>query len=100
MKQVPAAEFQAIATKRFWLPNEVSRKRGWNTEDRREKRHHAATRAVQPESNEQNRWNRNHLECRSDFESGIQQFIVLRDGQESRACGEAIGKFGRRYFSP
>src|SRR6185295_15763329 len=35
----------------------------------------------------------------ADFESGIQQFIVIRDGQEQAKVPEKpIGKFGRPLF--
>ena len=35
----------------------------------------------------------------ADFESGIQQFIVLRDGRElARVPEKPIGKFGRPLF--
>ena len=35
----------------------------------------------------------------ADFESGIQQFIVMRDGQElARVPEKSIGKFGRPLF--
>src|SRR5262245_43214444 len=38
-------------------------------------------------------------DAEADFERGIQQFIVLRDGQEfARVPEKPIGKFGRPLF--
>src|SRR6185436_15856105 len=38
-------------------------------------------------------------DAEADFESGIQQFIVIRDGQElARVPEKPIGKFGRPLF--
>lgn len=38
-------------------------------------------------------------DCEADFESGLQQFIILRDGQEiAKVPEKPIGKFGRPLF--
>jgi len=40
-----------------------------------------------------------HWDAEADFESGIQQVIVLRDGQEvERIPDKPVGKFGRPLF--
>ena len=98
---VPAAEFKGNRNEAIWLPNEAVAK-AWMEYVKTG----AASDTTPPpvpfsvkalskgEQGTEITWN-----AEADFESGIQQFIVLRDGQElTRVPEKPVGKFGRPLF--
>jgi len=99
----PAAEFKGNENEAVWLPNEAVA-RAWTEYVKT-----GATSDTTPpptpfninvsskgEQGTEITWN-----AEADFESGIKQFILLRDGQELAEVPEKpIGKFGRPLFQP
>ena len=97
----PAAEFKGNENEAVWLPNEAVA-RAWTEYVKT-----GATSDTTPppapfdikvvskgDEGTEITWN-----AEADFESGIQQFILLRDGQElARVPEKPIGKFGRPLF--
>jgi len=96
----PAAEFIGNANEAIWLPNEAVAKawmeyvRTGATSDTTPPPAPFNVKALSKDQGTEITWN-----AEADFESGIQQFIVLRDGQEmGRVPEKPIGKFGRPLF--
>jgi hypothetical protein len=97
----PAAEFKGNANEAVWLPNEAVAK-AW-MEYVKSGTVSDATPPPAPfdikvspkgDRGTEITWNAN-----ADFESGIQQFIVLRDGGElAKVPEKPLGKFGRPLF--
>jgi hypothetical protein len=97
----PAAQFKGDPKEAVWLPNEAVAK-AWSeyvktgavsdtTPPPAPTDVHVASRG---EQGAQITWN-----AEADFESGITQFIILRDGQELAAVPQKpFGKFGRPLF--
>jgi hypothetical protein len=97
----PAAKYQGNPSEAVWLPNEAVA-RAWmeyvktgavgdTTPPPAPVDVHVA---VQPNQGMEITWN-----AEADFESGIRQFIILRDGEEAgRVPKEPFGKFGRPLF--
>jgi hypothetical protein len=97
----PAAEFKGNANEAVWLPNETVAK-AWMeyvktgaTSDTTPPPAPLKVKALpKGEQGTEITWS-----AEADFESGIQQFIVMRDGQELANVPEKpIGKFGRPLF--
>jgi hypothetical protein len=97
----PAAEFKGNRDEAVWLPNEAVAK-AWMeyvktgaTSDTTPPPAPFNVKATSKgEQGTEITWS-----AEADFESGIQQFIVLRDGQElTRVPEKPIGKFGRPLF--
>jgi hypothetical protein len=98
---VPASAFRGNRDEAVWLPNEAVAK-AWMEYVRT-----GATSDTTPppapfnvkasskgDQGMEITWN-----AEADFESGIQQFIVIRDGQElAKVPEKPIGKFGRPLF--
>src|SRR5438132_7510373 len=98
---VPAAEFKGNANEAVWLPNEKVAK-AWMEYVKT-----GATSDTSPPpapfnvrvSSKADRGTEITWDAEADFESGIQQFLVLRDGQElAKVPEKPIGKFGRPLF--
>jgi hypothetical protein len=95
-----AAEFKGNANEAVWLPNEAVAK-AWMeyvktgaTSDATPPPEPFNVRATSKADGTEITW-----DAEADFESGIQQFIVIRDGQElARVPEKPIGKFGRPLF--
>ncbi len=98
---VPATEFKGNANNAVWLPNEAVAKAWMDyvktgaTSDTTPPPAPFNVKALpKGEQGTEITWS-----AEADFESGIQQFIVLRDGQEVANVPEKpIGKFGRPLF--
>ena len=97
----PAAEFKGNPNEAVWLPNETVAK-AWMeyvktgaTSDTTPPPAPFNVKALpKGDHGTEITWN-----AAADFESGIQQFVVLRDGQElAKVPGKPIGKFGRPLF--
>ena len=97
---VPAAEFKGNRNEAIWLPNEAIAK-AWieyvktgATSDVTPPPAPFNVKATSKTDGTEITW-----DAEADFESGIQQFIVIRDGQEVAKVPEnPIGKFGRPLF--
>jgi hypothetical protein len=97
---VPAAEFQGNRNEAIWLPNEAIAK-AWMeyvktgaTSDTTPPPAPFNLKATSKTDGTEITW-----DAEADFESGIQQFIVIRDGQElAKVPEKPIGKFGRPLF--
>ncbi len=98
---VPAWEFKGEPAEAVWLPNEAVAK-AWMeyvktgaTSDRTPPPAPSDVKALaKADQGTEITWN-----AEADYESGIQQFIVLRDGQElTKVPEKPIGKFGRPLF--
>ena len=98
---VPAAEFKGNANEAVWLPNETIAKAwmeylktGAVSDTTPPPAPFNVTASAKGEQGIEITWN-----AESDFESGIQQFVVMRDGQElAKVPEKPIGKFGRPLF--
>ena len=98
---VPASEFKGEPAEAVWLSNEAVAK-AWMeyvktgaTSDRTPPPAPSDVKALaKADQGTEITWN-----AEADYESGIQQFIVLRDGQElTKVPEKPIGKFGRPLF--
>ena len=97
---VPAAEFKGNRNEAIWLPNEAIAK-AWMeyvktgaTSDTTPPTAPFNLKATSKTDGTEITW-----DAEADFESGIQQFIVIRDGQElAKVPEKPIGKFGRPLF--
>jgi len=97
---VPASEYKGDAKQAVWLPNEAVAK-AWmeyvKTGAVGDTTPPPAPISVSVESKDSGTivtW-----DARADFESGIGQFIILRDGKElAKVPEKPIGKFGRPLF--
>ena len=98
---VPAAEFKGNANEAVWLPNETVAKSwmeyvktGATSDTTPPPPPFNVTDSSKGEQGIEITW-----DAEADFESGIQEFIVMRDGQELAQVPEKpIGKFGRPLF--
>src|SRR5882724_6512901 len=98
---VPAAEFKGNANEAVWLPNETVAKAwmeyvktGAASDTTPPPRPFNVTASSKGEQRIEITWN-----AEADFESGIQEFIVMRDGHElAKVPEKPIGKFGRPLF--
>jgi len=96
----PAKEFKGDRDKAVWLPNEAVAK-AWmeyvktgSTSDTTPPPAPFNLKATSKTDGTEITW-----DAEADLESGIQQFIVLRDGQElTRVPEKPVGKFGRPLF--
>ena len=97
---VPAAEFNGNRNEAIWLPSEAVAK-SWMeyvktgaTSDTTPPPAPFNLKATSKTDGTEITW-----DAEADFESGIQQFIVIRDGQElAKVPEKPIGKFGRPLF--
>jgi len=97
---VPAAEFKGNRNEAIWLPNEAIAK-AWMeyvktgaTSDTTPPTAPFNLKATSKTDGREITW-----DAEADFQSGIQQFIVIRDGQElAKVPEKPIGKFGRPLF--
>jgi hypothetical protein len=98
---VPAAEFKGNRDEAVWLPNEAVAKAwieyvkiGATTDTTPPPAPFNVKVMAKADQGTEITWN-----AEADFESGIQQFVVLRDGEElARVPEKPIGKFGRPLF--
>jgi len=98
---VPAAEFKGDANEAVWLPNEkVAKawleyvKTGATSDTTPPPAPFNVKVTAKTDQGLEITWS-----AEADFESGIQQFLVLRDGQElARVPEKPVGKFGRPLF--
>jgi hypothetical protein len=97
----PAAEFQGNPNEAVWLPNEAVAKAwmeyvqtGATSDTTPPPAPFNVTASSKGAQGIEITW-----DAEADFESGIQQFIVIRDGQElAKVPEKPIGKFGRPLF--
>ena len=99
-KAVPAAQYKGKANEAVWLPNAAVAKLWMEyvttgaTNDITPPPAPFDVKATDTEKGKVITWNAD-----ADFESGIQQFIVLRDGKEiGRVAEIPFGRFGRPLF--
>ena len=98
---LPAAEYQGNANEANWLPNEaVARvwmeyiKTGAVSDTTPPPAPTNVKASIRSDGGTEITW-----DAEADFESGIQQFLILRDGQElAKVPEKPIGKFGRPLF--
>ena len=99
---VPAAMYEGDRAESMWLPDERVAK-AWSEYVKTgavsdssppTKPHDVAAKMLKDEEGIELRWN-----AVADFESGLQRFIILRDGQElATAPKQPVGRFGRALF--
>jgi len=97
----PASEFNGTPQEAVWLPNEAVAKAwmeyvktGATTDTTPPPSPFNVKASSNPAQGIEITWN-----AEADFESGIRQFIILRDGQElARLPENPVGKFGRPLF--
>jgi hypothetical protein len=100
-KAVPAAEFKGDLKESVWLPNEAVAKAymeyvktGAVGDTTPPPAPFNVTATPKGDQGMEVRWS-----AEADFESGIRQFIILRDGQELAGVPQTpVGKFGRPLF--
>jgi hypothetical protein len=98
---VPAAEFKGHADEAVWLPNAAVAKAwmeyvktGATSDTTPPPAPFNVTVSLKGDLGTEITW-----DAEADFESGIQQFIVLRDGQAlAKVPDQPVGKFGRPLF--
>lgn len=97
----PASEFKGDVNEAVWLPNETVAKAwleyvktGAVSDTTPPPAPFKVTASSKGELGIEITWN-----AEADFESGIEQFIIIRDGQElAKVPDKPIGKFGRPLF--
>jgi hypothetical protein len=98
---VPAAEYQGNPAEANWLPNEAVAK-AWMEYVKTGAVNDTTPPPAPTDVQISAKADKGHeitWSAEADFESGIQQFIILRDGQElAKVPQKPVGKFGRPLF--